>query len=400
MLRRHSEYPLSLSLALLKRLFSAALVVVIILLSACATTKPPIDPADSKLVKILLSQTSSYTSEIYPKRTSEMLAVNDEMRSFLKNSVNDLGSKRDKVENLFFAITDNPGLNIQYENTATLTAEQVFAERRANCVGFSSLFIAMARELGIDVYFQEVELPPEWASIDTDTLVQYRHVNVLVPMRGKQDAVVDFRYDRFSDTYPRRRISDTEALGHFLSNFGMEALVAGELEKAKAYMLQALKVAPKKSFVWNNMGIIQRRLGNLDLAEASYRQAIALDPQQVSAVTNLSIIYEQREDFELARRLREYGDQVKLRNPYYRYALAQNAYQNGEYDDALALMDRAVRVYREEHRFYYLRGLSLWRLGNTKKAVINMRRAMRVTSDEELISQYQDLIAEWQGSNS
>ncbi len=119
MLRRHSEYPLSLSLALLKRLFSAALVVVIILLSACATTKPPIDPADSKLVKILLSQTSSYTSEIYPKRTSEMLAVNDEMRSFLKNSVNDLGSKRDKVENLFFAITDNPGLNIQYENTAT-----------------------------------------------------------------------------------------------------------------------------------------------------------------------------------------------------------------------------------------------------------------------------------------
>lgn len=399
MLRRCCEkITRSGSLLLVRQLFVFA-VIMVGFLSGCATG-PRIDPPSEKLIENILSQTSVYSSEVYPQTTSDMLSLTDEMREFLDVYVDKNKKDREKVEQLFFAIIQKPGLNLQYNSDATFTSEQTFSQGVANCVGFSSLFIALAREVGIDASFQEVQLPPQWISFNSDTLIKYKHINVLVPLNFRRDAVVDFRYDRYSESYPQRIISDAEALGHFLSNFGAEEMLAGNLEKAKAYMLQALKASPKKSFVWNNMGIVLRRLGQLDLAEASYRQAIALDSEQVSALNNLSVIYEKRGDFEMAQYLREYGEKAKRRDPYYRYALAQNAYQKGEYDNALTLMNAVVRIYPEEHRFYHLRGLSLWRLGNTKKALFNVRRAMRVTSDEKQISQYQELIAKWQKNNS
>jgi len=401
MLRRCCEKISRSCARLLARQLAVFMAIAIMFLSGCVTA-PLIDPPDSELIKKILSHSSPYSLEIFPKTTSQMLALTDQMREFLDEHVSQKKYKndREKVEKLFIAIMEKPGLGIQYDGAATYTAEQVFSQGRANCVGFSSLFIAMAREIGLDVSFQEVQVPPEWASLNDDTLVKYTHINVFVPLTRRRDAVVDFRYDRYNDSFPQRAISDEEALGHFLSNFGAEEMLAGNLEKAKAYMLHALKLAPNKSFVWNNIGIILRRLGQLDLAEASYRQAIILDSEQASALTNLSIIYEKRGDFAAAQRLREFGEKAKRRDPYYRYALAQNAYQKGEYDEAVTLMNAVVRTYPEEHRFYHLRGLSLWRLGETKKALINVRRAMRVTRDEKLISRYQQLIATWQKNNT
>ena len=46
----------------------------------------------------------------------------------------------------------------------TRTASETFRARRGNCLSFSNMFVAMARDVGLDVQFQEVEIPPDWTS--------------------------------------------------------------------------------------------------------------------------------------------------------------------------------------------------------------------------------------------
>ena len=37
---------------------------------------------------------------------------------------------------------------------------------RGNCLSFSSMFVAMAREADLTAYFQEVYIPPNWRTVN------------------------------------------------------------------------------------------------------------------------------------------------------------------------------------------------------------------------------------------
>ncbi|HET9767304.1 MAG TPA: transglutaminase domain-containing protein, partial [Thermoanaerobaculia bacterium] len=57
------------------------------------------------------------------------------------------------------------------EGAHTSTAADVFAERRANCVGYANLFVALARELGVAAYFVLVDgLPGSGGSLNDESL--------------------------------------------------------------------------------------------------------------------------------------------------------------------------------------------------------------------------------------
>ena len=70
-------------------------------------------------------------------------------------------------------------LDFDYEPSLTLTAADTFNHRTGNCLSFTAMFIAMAREAGLKAWFQEVKLPPEWSSVN-DTFLVSMHVNAVV----------------------------------------------------------------------------------------------------------------------------------------------------------------------------------------------------------------------------
>ena len=84
-----------------------------------------------------------------------------------------------------------------------------------------------------------------------------------------------------------------------------------------------------------------------------------------------------------------------MNNPYYRYALAQHAYRNRDYDEALSQIQVAMRKESREHRFYFLRGLSLWGKGQNDSAISNVRRAIRMAKEEEPLQRYERQLEEW-----
>ena len=198
--------------------------------------------------------------------------------------------------------------------------------------------------------------------------------------------------------YPQRIISDQEGVGHFYSNVAMDHLLRNEIPAAYTALRQAATLAPNKSFIWNNMGIVQRRLGNLPLAEVSYRQALQVDPRDLTALTNLAGVYEEMGNVARAAELRDYGYQIKLRDPFFRYALAENAYKTGEYDEALRQLDAALRRNDLDHRFHYLRGLSFWELGDERSAIASLRKAIRIAGEPAPVGRYQRTLEAWTGT--
>lgn len=369
-------------------------------LSGCAWIGPvAVKPPNQKTLQKILTPPPLVTNDMLQTPPAEFLALTPEMKALVHNhlSMDDKPEKR--LDTLFNLLRYNPDYAIEYDSDATFTAQDVFKNRRANCLSFSAMFIALAREAGLQAEFQEVELPPEWDALTDDTLVQYRHVNVKVKYGRYSEGVVDFRMDRYSETFPQKVISDQLGLSQYYSNISMQYMVEEDYGKAYVAALRAIEADPNQSFIWSNMGIIQRRIGNPELAKAAYQQALTLNPRDISAANNLAILYEVSGDLESATQMRRYSEANKLNNPYYRYALAQHAYRNGDYDEALVQIKVAMRKQSREHRFYFLRGLSQWHIGENDSAINSVKRAIRMAHDDGPAAKYEQQLEEWLASS-
>ncbi|MGH1471885.1 MAG: tetratricopeptide repeat protein [Cellvibrionaceae bacterium] len=353
--------------------------------SACSTLKAVNIAAPSQLdLEKILTPPSYISQEIQSEPEVDILKLSPGMKKFVATYVPLNGTKEEKLEKLFNAISYNPDYKIKYDARATLTGEDVFKTRRGNCLAFSAMFIALAREAGLTANFQQVDVPPTWDALSDEVLIQYRHVNAKIKLKNGRDGVIDFRVDRYSETFPRKILSDGAGLALYYSNMSMQYVVEGDFSRAYIASKRALEADSDTAFIWNNMGIVQRRLGNLKLAEASYRQALQLNPYDWSALNNLAFVYDLSNEPNRADELRQLSDKYKLRDPYYRYALAQYSYRSGAFDDAIDLLNGSVSKRKFEHRFYYLRGLAYWEQGNQQAAIKNVKRAIKVSKNTGL----------------
>jgi len=76
------------------------------------------------------------------------------------------------------------------------------------------------------------------------------------------------------------------------------------------------------------------------------------------------------------------------RNPYYHYSRAQFAYQENELDDAMAYLEEAIKLKRDEHQFYFLRGLVHYQMNEYDLAARDYKKARDTAEKAQLISGY------------
>jgi len=337
---------------------------------------------------------------------AEVLAVSPEMQAFLDAHVARGASRAVRVRQLASAIVDASRFGLAYDET-TRTAPETFRTRRGNCLSFSSMFVAMARRVGLDARYQEVDVPPDWSFRD-GTFVLNRHVNVLVDLGSSASSdtrlgslvrsatqgahVVDFNMDDFRTAYDRRPISDGRALAHFYNNLAVERMGADDTASALAYFRRAARHDPLFSPAWTNLGILYLRRGHPGHAEAAYLQALKADGGDLVAMSNLASLYERQADAERAAAYRSRVAGHRQRNPYYRYQIAREAFEAGDYDAAIGHLDYAIRRKKNEDRFYLLLGLCSLKKGDERDALRWLARAREVAATDALKRRYESKI--------
>jgi Flp pilus assembly protein TadD len=365
------------------------LVLLAVLLSACASqTRTISTTVIEDHQRLLRGEVLFPLDEPLPElEPMELLAVNDDMRAFLdKHIPNKSTSDEMKMAAILRGLFDE-GLDLQYYNLATYTAEETFYARRGNCLSFTNLYIALAREEGLDVSYQEVKVPAAWSAVGRRHYFSL-HINIMVELSRDRLRVVDFDVQHRSDRVRGKRVSDQTAAAQYDNNMAVHYLEKGDLQLAFLHSRRAIEARPQTGYFWANLGTILRRAGDLDDAEEAYITAIALS-NEPSAVSNLARLYELQGKHELAATYAQKAQRFREKNPYYLYDLAQSAYQEGEYEAANKLLRSAINKRRDEPEFYRLYGLTWIQLGKPERAESSFEKAVHYSTNPERSSLYE-----------
>ena len=358
----------------------------ILCLGACAS--PGIAPESRTLSAEVLLRASPLTggTDVPELPDIDVLRVNAAMQAFLDEHVDRENGSTLKVHDLVYAIISEGSFGLEYDEI-TRTADETFDTRLGNCLSFTNMFVAMAREVGIEAAYQEIEIPPSWSQ-EGGVYILSRHVNIVVDLGGGTMREVDFNIDDFQSSYDRRPISDERALAHYYSNVGAEHLQTNELPEALRYFRKALDSDKDFAPAWSNLGALYSLAGLFDYAEAAYVKALQINPREAVAMSNLGQLYEYLGKVELANWYNALTDRHRQRNPYYRYHLAHDAFLARDYETAIDNLKYAVRKKKNEDTFYFLMGLSYLKNGNEPAARRWLKKAEQVAQDDGLKRNY------------
>ena len=283
------------------------------------------------------------------------------------------------------AVSGNGVLGFEYDDAFTLTAEQAFDARVGNCVGFANMLVALAREAGLKAEYQEVFRRPEWSTRE-DTVLLVKHVNVLLHTTSLT-YVMDVSGIRINPNARRRVISDDYAEALYLNNLGADALIRNDLPTAWAYLAKAIETEPELTDSWVNLGVVLGRNEQLHDAAKAYRNALALDQYDNAALSNLYEIYIAMGDLDSAAQLENRVERYRQKNPYYLLALSKEALVGNEFDEAVELLQRAVRKYKKDHQLYFALAIAQYLSGSIESAATSLLQA-RELAPENLVAYY------------
>src|SRR5258706_9630100 len=108
---------------------------------------------------------------------AEVFATSDAMRRFLRGSIAETLRARGPQVGLFEALYNARQLKLEYDSAPTRNAAQAFDARAGNCLSLVIMTAALAKELGLQVRFQQVSADNAW-SRHGGTYFVSAHVNV------------------------------------------------------------------------------------------------------------------------------------------------------------------------------------------------------------------------------
>lgn len=352
--------------------------VLCVTISACSII--PLDLGfsnDGEMDAVILGQGEDAFPEL------DTMALNQEITDYLAAHVPRRATDREIVDRLRELLFEEGYLNIQYDDLRTRTAIETFQDRQGNCLSVVSLYIAMARHLGVDARFQTVKVRPRWDRRG-ELLVISQHINAVGRFGQSTYYVVDFTPEISVQQLTAATVSDTHARALYFNNLGAESLIAGDSERALQFFKNALWTDPALSIAWNNIGTAYNRNGDKALAEYAYRKAYATDKTNATAINNLAKYYHNQGDFETSERYTKAIERFNNRNPYYHYNMGNIAYAESDFEMAREHFTRAVRRKEVEPDFYYALSKTYEQLGNELQSqrMYEMARLMVLASDE------------------
>lgn len=312
----------------------------------------------------------------------DLLRLSPGMREFTKRYASEGDDETGKAWMLAYAALDPYLLDFSYDPMVTLPADQAFRAGRGNCLTFSSMIIAMARDAGLRAWYQEVIIPPEWSAVN-ETLLVSKHVNAVVAEWGSH-YVIDVSRRKKTPLEETRRMSDDEALAQYYNNRGAEALVSNDLPTADAYFRKALESRPGLAYVWSNLGVVFRRNGQTEDAILAYKVAIEQDPGHEVALNNLHTLYTEEGNLEAAAVIEQRVERNRRNNPYFLHHLAEVANEEQRWADAIDLLNRAIRLEANEYRFHYALARAQYYSGQPEVARASLARARELVPPDSM----------------
>jgi Flp pilus assembly protein TadD len=302
----------------------------------------------------------------------------------------------DPLQHLLARMVADDGLGIRYERSFTGTAAEVMERRRANCLGFVNLFVALAREMGLPAFFVAVDDRPIFDR-EGDLVLISDHVSAGIGSGGDL-RLLDFQEGENPEFKQIHAVSDLEAMAKYYSNRGAEMVREGKAREARQWLETAVRIAPSLAASWVNLGVARRRTGDLAGAERAYRTALEADPRTLSAYQNLAALLRLRGEEEEAIRLLASTERAGNRNPYSYLSLGDWNRESGRLEEARRCYRRALMLDGLKAEPYAAMGELELAGGKPDRARRWLRKAQKLDPADERAAELELRLAERQAS--
>lgn len=318
---------------------------------------------------------------------AEVMAVPDGLKALVhERVVAPGGGREERLRRLVELVFGDDGMALEYDNQTTRTVAQAWQDGRANCLSFTLLFVAIAREAGLEAHVQEVGEVLAWYQ-EQGVIYNANHVNVGVRGGGERQTV-DLDRNILASRNRPRRISDIRAMAHFHNNRGAERMAAGDLEGARVLLRAA--VADDADFVpaWNNLGVVLLRQGDMRGAEQAYLAALRLNPEHGATLSNLVAMYRRAGDTRQAGSYAWRLEKAQRDDPFHQFMRALECESHGDYGCAIVRYRSAIRLQGGEHQFHFGLARAYFLAGEPGPAQREFGRAYTLGGTEQVRSVY------------
>ncbi|UJF23471.1 tetratricopeptide repeat protein [Shewanella sp. OMA3-2] len=284
----------------------------------------------------------------------------------------------------------------EYRDHYTRPASETAISRQGNCMSLVVLSAALADIFSIPVEFQDIDVEPVWDKRGGFYLVN-GHVNLFLVAATDANTVsfrdnkilIDFLPERAVRGFSQKRVNKQTLTAMYYNNIAAEALVEQQYDLAYALIKQAIRMDPSFIASINTLAVIYRHKGDDEKAEQAYRTALLLDKEDVTTLFNLALILGEQDRLDEWAAVHKILELHRINNPFYYYDMAQQAYFEQHYQEALVWYKRALEKADYRHEFYFGLSRTYWATGERRLAQKNMQKALALTGDVDDKRRYQ-----------
>jgi tetratricopeptide (TPR) repeat protein len=327
-----------------------------------------------------------------PPPPAEVMAIPEGLRRDLHERVMDgTNSPELRLRRMVDFMFAKDGLDLKYKADATNSVAESYRTRQVNCLSFTLMAVALAREAGLKAQGQQIDRVLAWSLVD-DVVMQSMHANAVVTVKDRNLQVKDgrdFVLDIASGSLYTQdfivhgfKVEDKRLLASFYGNRAMELLAQGRLDESKAWLDEALVLEPDEAMLLNNAGVLSQRAGDVAAAESAFLRAVNRNPRLMSVLNNLVAMYSARGDATRATYWKERADSVLRRDPFYQYSVAERYAEAGNHEEAVRYYRRAIALDSRERLFHFGLARAYTYLGRLGPAAKELDAAVKLSTED------------------
>lgn len=333
-------------------------------------------------------------------RPEDVLAIDDTMQTYLAKEVLPKARRSSPQRALYDALSSSEHLKLDYDTEKTRNAREAFAAKSGNCLSLVILTAALARQMDIKVFFQDVQVPLLWAR-NKNLHFTVNHVNIILgnrrplyedPMYGPAKMrMPDLRFQEESllvDFLPVENLRNQRArpievhtiLAMYFNNRAFELLSNQQIDDAYWHIRAAIKVDPGYLSSLNTLGVIYRRQGDLARAERIFRDLIAHNDRNTMVLSNLIDALQSQGKTAEAEKLSMELRRLQKIAPFENFDRGMSAMAANDYKAARRYFEKEIEHNPDYDESHFWLALALLRSGETSLAVDELQLAKKYST--------------------
>ena len=266
-----------------------------------------------------------------------------------------------------------------------------------NCLSLAILTTAIAKLTNVEVGYQLVDSVPVFEFND-DLVIKGVHIRTKLFESGwepGESIAVFVRPGLVIDYFPSgserfmHNLSEDDYIARYYLNLAADAIKEEDYSKAYWLTLEAIEFESLNSEAFNNLAVIYKRMGELTRAEEIYLYAIENLPNKLTLLKNYRILLAEQQRHREAKGLSKKITELDDPSPFHWFHAAREAYDDGDYREAIDFYERAVSIAPYLHEVRFGLAQSYYQVGRLSLAEGHLRAALENVYTQDTRSLYQ-----------